>query len=388
MATRLRIILIALFMSNFMYGQELSIKTNSVHVNFTEADISKPVITWISPDVDSTGLQIKRGFIKVGVNSKIKLKNVTLYINNLPTSNDRGFSEVSKEDSKFDEIFEKEITLNEGDNFIKIVAEDVRGEVTIETRIINVDIPSLLTRNDYALLIATDEYDSWNDLVNPINDASAIAKELEESYGFKVELAKNPTKAELLGLLRNYAKKSYLEHDQLFIFIAGHGQFDEFFAQGYLVCKDSKRQDEVKSTYLPHALLRDVVNNIPVNHVLLSIDACFGGTLDPLIARAGHRGADDVYNELSHSEYIQRKLRFKTRKYLTSGGKEYVPDGRPGRHSPFASKILETLRNYGGKDKIVTLAELMGFVEKINPEPRTGSFGDDEPGSDFVFVVK
>ena len=86
--------------------------------------------------------------------------------------------------------------------------------------------------------------------------------------------------------------------------------------------------------------------------------------------------------------YIQRKLRFKTRKYLTSGGKEYVPDGRPGRHSPFAAKILEALRNYGGRDKIITLPELMGYLDKINPEPRTGGFGDNEPGSDFVFVVK
>ena len=55
---------------------------------------------------------------------------------------------------------------------------------------------------------------------------------------------------------------------------------------------------------------------------------------------------------------------------------------------PFAAKILEALRNYGGNDKIITLPELMVYLEKINPEPRTGSFGDDEPGSDFVFVAK
>ena len=107
-----------------------------------------------------------------------------------------------------------------------------------------------------------------------------------------------------------------------------------------------------------------------------------------MIAKAGHRGGDDIYTELTPAEYIQRKLRFKTRKYLTSGGKEYVPDGRPGRHSPFAAKLLESLRNYGGKDKIITLPEIMVYVEKLNPEPRTGPFGDNEPGSDFIFVAQ
>jgi hypothetical protein len=27
-------------------------------------------------------------------------------------------------------------------------------------------------------------------------------------------------------------------------------------------------------------------------------------------------------------------------------------------------------------------------VEKIDPEPRFGEFGTDQPGSDFIFVVK
>ena len=118
------------------------------------------------------------------------------------------------------------------------------------------------------------------------------------------------------------------------------------------------------------------------------MDVCYGGTFDQAIARAGSRGGDEIYNELTKTEYIKRKLRFKTRRYLTSGGKQYVPDGRPGHHSPFARKFLEGLRNYGGQDKILTLNELTGYVEKINPEPRYGEFGDNEPGSDFVFVAQ
>jgi len=368
-------------------GQEVSGISNKVYLVVGTLEPTNPVITWITPNQEITFIDDKKGIIKVGVNSEIKLKNVTLYINNLPTQNDRGLGVVSTDDANFDEVFEKNIQLNEGDNIIKIVAENIRGDVTIEERIITVNPPVLATRTDYALLFGIDEYDSWPNLVNPVNDVTTIGKELEESYGFKVDLVINPTKKGILDKLLEYAKKSYLEHDQLFIFFAGHGQFDPFFSQGYLVCKDSDKNDEVKLGYFSHANLREIVNNIPSKHTFLAIDACFGGTIDPLIARSGDRGGDDIYNELTQTEYIQRKLRFKTRKYLTSGGKEYVPDGRPGRHSPFASKILEALRNYGGRDKIITLPELMGYLDKINPEPRTGGFGDNEPGSDFVFVA-
>ncbi len=116
------------------------------------------------------------------------------------------------------------------------------------------------------------------------------------------------------------------------------------------------------------------------------MDACFGGTFDPVIAKAGSRGEDDY--ELTKPEFVKRKLRFKTRLYLTSGGKEYVPDGRPGSHSPFARKLLEALRNYGGKDGVVTMNELNTYLEKLEKLPRSGEFGDNEPGSDFVFVAR
>jgi hypothetical protein len=79
-------------------------------------------------------------------------------------------------------------------------------------------------------------------------------------------------------------------------------------------------------------------------------------------------------------------LRYRTRKYITSGGKEYVSDGIPGKHSPFAESIIEALRSWGGEDRILTLSEVQTYLEKLKQQPRLGSFGDDETLSDFVFV--
>ena len=116
------------------------------------------------------------------------------------------------------------------------------------------------------------------------------------------------------------------------------------------------------------------------------MDVCFGGTFDQAVASA--RSGDALYGDIPKSELIQRKLEFKTRKFLTSGGKQYVPDGRPGHHSPFARRFLEALRNLGGTDRILTLTELYTYVETIDPQPLMGEWGDNEPGSDFIFIAQ
>jgi WD40 repeat protein len=237
---------------------------------------------------------------------------------------------------------------------------------------------------NYALLFATNDYDQYPDLINPVNDARAIRKELKDHYGFECELVENPSMEQILSKLKEYAQKKYNPKDQLFIFFAGHGKYDEIFKEGYLVMKESKLDDETRTTLLSHSNLRTIINNIPSEHIFLIMDVCFGGTFDPLIAS---RGAD-VYTNITKTEFIERKLALKTRLYLTSGGKEYVPDGRPGEHSPFARKFLEALRSYGGEDGILTTAEIILYVEKVIPQPRTGEFGNNEPGSDFIFVAR
>ena len=113
----------------------------------------------------------------------------------------------------------------------------------------------------------------------------------------------------------------------------------------------------------------------------------FGGTFDPLIASRS-RAVDAMYADISDEEFISRKQQYKTRLYLTSGGKDYVPDGRPGHHSPFARRFIEALRNYGGKDGILTINEILQFVEKVEPQPCFGEFGDNEPGSDFLLISR
>ena len=145
--------------------------------------------------------------------------------------------------------------------------------------------------------------------------------------------------------------------------------------------------DEGKTSYLSHNRLRSIINNILCDHIFLAMDVCFGGTFDEALASA--RGQDDeVYKEQTQAEFLTRKLTFKTRKYLTSGGKTYVSDGIKGKHSPFAKSFLEALSSQGGRDGILTLQEIYSFVEKLKNPPKFGEFGDNAPGSDFLFLVR
>ncbi|MCF8233298.1 MAG: caspase family protein [Bacteroidales bacterium] len=239
----------------------------------------------------------------------------------------------------------------------------------------------------YALLFATNEYDEWSDLVNPMYDANALAKTLEEDYGFEVELLTDNTRMDVLMKIREYQKKQYHPNDHLFIFFAGHGSFDDISGEGYIVCRDSKKDDEIRASYIPYSYLRENVNNIKgCRHILIALDVCFGGTFDKQVSKFA-RG-DNTYDQISKDAFINRAMQFKSRLFITSGSKEYVSDGDPGKHSPFAYNLLDVLRSQSMTNGYVTFNMLVQAVERLQTTPRYGDFGDNEPGSEFIFDVQ
>jgi len=249
--------------------------------------------------------------------------------------------------------------------------------------------PRVRTGKDYALLIASDKYDKWPPLSNPIADAEAIEKKLKDYYAFETDVLRNPTKTEIYAALRKYKNKQdgYAADDQLFIFLAGHGTYNEEFRDGYIIGRDSLENNPDAEGYVSYSQLRNIIDQIPNQHIFLVIDACFGGTFNEWLARQ-RRGHHAQYQDAPNLEFIDRRMHYRTRRLLTSGGKEYVPDGRPGEHSPFASKLLEALETRGGKYGVLTLIDIVSYVQRVTPEPVTGEWGENEPRSDFLFIKK
>ena len=239
---------------------------------------------------------------------------------------------------------------------------------------------------DYALLVGIDEYDHWENLVNAKTDVQAVGRALEELYGFEVETLLEPTRCELLMKLREYYERSFTPEDQLLIMFAGHGIFDKYSESGYFVTREAlpTSRDPTFCSYLPYPLR--LIDRISAGRILLVVDACFGGTLDPRIAS---RGPADIHRFPSDMAFLAHIRQLRTRRYIASAGKETISDGCAGCHSPFARALLEGLRSLGGPDGILTLDEwFSNYLQKVDSGPVSGEFGSNEPGSSFALVLK
>jgi WD40 repeat protein len=198
--------------------------------------------------------------------------------------------------------FETAVSLTAGNNLIRVTATDTWGNQSVKEITVQ---PPPLTRKDYALLFAVDTYDHWPRLRYPRVDAINIKQDLEQIYGFQVELIKNPTETEVFEVLDRYAQKEYAPEDQLLIFFAGHGYFNEGFKIGYLVAQDTQRPNDNGTllSYLSHSHFRDIIDRMACEHIFLIMDTCYSGTFDERLAM---RGEAENLSEMLSSEDIKR----------------------------------------------------------------------------------
>jgi hypothetical protein len=388
--------ILLLCFTNMLAAQNISTRSSEFKVDMSKmknksADV--PVISWEEPIPDINFKQEEGSYpIEINITGDNPLKKITIDLIDLAKGESIGKQNIIPTENETNNFeIKKNLFLLNGEISISITAENQAGIRTVSNKKVYVGSEAIaqvsqLDRTDYAILFATDEYEHWDDLVNPIYDARTISEILSKEYGFEVEVVENASQNEILSKLREYSRKKYKPMDQLFVFFAGHGTYDQTFGEGFVVTKESLVNDEGKTTYLSHNRLRSIINNIPSEHIFLTMDVCFGGTFDQALASA--RGNAEIYEDQNKSDYISRKLMGKTRKYLTSGGKTYVSDGIKGEHSPFAKRFIQALDSKGGSDGILTISELFTFVERLSVEPRLGSFGNNELGSDFLFVVE
>ncbi|GAB4093990.1 hypothetical protein GCM10028786_29170 [Flaviaesturariibacter terrae] len=241
----------------------------------------------------------------------------------------------------------------------------------------------------YALVVGTDRYagkPDWRDLDNPVFDARDIAASLKRNFGFDTLLLVDQPSDSLYARIL-YLSQHLQPSDQLLVYIGGHGDFDDrLFDDGFIVSGNSRavKEDPYRNTYLQYSKLSRMINRLPATQILMVLDVCFGGTFDERVARNKSRARE--YDDLAQAAYVSEKLKKRTRIYLTSGGKREVPDGYKGKHSPFAVRLLEALQTKGGAGRLLTATDLFQFVQKLPSGPLLGSFGDDEPGSEFVMV--
>jgi hypothetical protein len=172
-------------------------------------------------------------------------------------------------------------------------------------------------RKYYALIIGIEDYShaSITSLDNPVKDAMELSMVLKRYYTFEDEnliVLKNPKRENIIETFDRLAQL-ITERDQLLIFYAGHGIWDEQLNQGFWLPSDASLNS--KAQWLSNSTIRDYIGGIKSKHTLLITDACFSGSI--LKERGG---------AFSNSRAILELYKLPSRKAMTSGTMTTVPD--------------------------------------------------------------
>jgi hypothetical protein len=164
--------------------------------------------------------------------------------------------------------------------------------------------------------------------------------------------------------------------DNLVIFYAGHGYFDEKTNIGYWLPADA--QEKNKARWFRNSVLVENIGAIQSKHTLLIADACFsGGIFKTRSVEAFNNASIDIANQMKRT----------SRKAMTSGSLTTVPD-----KSVFMRYLLKTLTE--NENRYLPSEELFDVVRmamrnNAGTKPLYGEIqnaGDE--GGDFVFIQR
>lgn len=235
----------------------------------------------------------------------------------------------------------------------------------------------LKKRKYHALIIGVQDYkdESIVDLDQPIADAKALHDELVLEYSFKEEditFLENPDRTSIIETFDRLTN-SVTNTDNLLVFYAGHGIWDEQIEQGYWLPSDAKKSS--KAAWLSNGTIRDYIRAIDSKHTLLITDACFGG------------GILKTREAFQASKAMLEMYKLPSRKAMTSGALKTVPD-----KSVFIEYLLKALKNNNqpliSADQLFTSFKYNVINNSPNGQvPQYGviSLADDE-GGDFIFL--
>jgi hypothetical protein len=211
-------------------------------------------------------------------------------------------------------------------------------------------------------------------LENPIRDAESLYNILVSQYLFDPEnvmLLKNVARVDINNALDMLVQRITPE-DNLLIFYAGHGWWDEKVNIGYWLPADAKRT--MKAEWFRNSTLCDYIKEINSKHTLLITDACFGGSIFKTRSIS-----------LEASKAIQMLYDLPSRKAMTSGTVSEVPD-----QSSFIKYLVERLRE--NKEKCISSEQLFASfrIAVINNSDVIPQYGEiknvGDEGGDFIFI--
>ena len=358
----------------------LDIKYQSASFN------NPPVVVITSPNVEA-----KRGF-KIVKTKRILVKGSATDSDGIFEITVNGVEANVLEDGSFT----ANVPLKYGKNELIVKATDMKQSSSSKKFTIKRNSPdidkTIITDNKidkldigfgkyHALIIGVSDYkdESIVDLNGePTKDADALSQLLISKYHFNrenVTVLKNPTENQIIKEFYNLRKKVG-KNDNLVIFYAGHGNYDESSEKGYWMPSDAEM--EFEGNVILNTSIVSYIKSINSKHTLLIADACFSGSI--LSTNRSYSKASDA---------VKTKYSLPSRRAITSGTLTTVPN-----KSVFMKYLLKRLRE--NTKPYLSAGQLFNMIE--DPVINNTS-GDNKPqyapisrtgdeGGDFIFIKK
>jgi len=257
---------------------------------------------------------------------------------------------VNDRPEKLDEhgLFRVPVALRAPSTPIKLVAVDRQGkstsmelELTLESAAPAVGRPpQSRPKVDFgayqALIIGNNTYTHLPSLNTPDQDARAVAAVLSKQYGFKTKVLLNATRFDILQAL-NDLRKTLTDKDNLLIYYAGHGHWEQQIQRGYWVPVDAEQDSDVN--WIPTFAITDLLSAMSARHVLVVADSCYSGAL----TRSSLAKLEAGMSNEAREHWLQSVAEKRSRTVLASGGLQPVLDAGGGNHSVFAKAFLDVL---------------------------------------------
>ncbi len=306
-----------------------------------------------------------RGFLK----DKSGIYSLTINDNKVPIDTNNFFIWVPKNEPNYVSIRAIDNLGNEAFHNINL---SEKGKPTQS---------ELLVGNYHALIIGIQNYNDKNipSLNFPLEDSENLINVLIKNYTFaqqNIDYLKDPSRKEIIKALKEL-RMELSKDDNLLIFYAGHGYWDEDLQQGFWLPRDASLDDDAE--WLSNGRVRDYIRAINTKHTLLIADACFSG---------GIFKSREV--TLSAPKSIQEMYNSNSRRAMTSGALKEVPD-----KSVFIEYLTKRLSE--NSKEFLSSEELFYSLKEavINNSPvvQTPEYGvihqaGDEGGGSFIFVKK
>ena len=206
---------------------------------------------------------------------------------------------------------------------------------------------------NYLLAIAINDYQHCSKLNNAVRDAEALIELLTTRYHFDpahVTFIKD-TEATEKRIRRAFDRliDVVTDQDNLIVYFSGHGRHHERRG-GYWIPVDAGTGDDDWTDYLSNDLVKTYLARIKSFHTFLIADSCFSGAF---------------FAERSKEKNLANRVDTEPSRWgLTSGKKEIVSDGQSGKHSPFATALLDVLTKATEPPSVMQICTLV--LEKVS----------------------